>query len=112
MGQQMSIYFVECDGRDVWNPSSDAARTFHALAEAIARPLGVETGLGPIKSDEVVIDRTRFAAFGSAFAARLLSTSDNSGYHVLAGGVFAVVLGLHFTLGLAYPVSDPRLERY
>jgi hypothetical protein len=52
----MSVYFIADDRRGLWNPASDTARLFHDQCTSVARMLGVESGLAPIISDEVIVD--------------------------------------------------------
>lgn len=108
----MSVFFIASDGRDVWNPASEAARVFLEQATMMARILGIDSGLGPLVSDEVVIDEARFAKFGSAFAKRMLEYPDGTCFHALMGGCFSVVLGLGCELGLPAPSDDSRVGRY
>ena len=79
----MSIYFVTSDGRDLWNPSSFTAQLFCDQAESIARHLGVDSGLGPIVSDAVVVSELSFVSFAQSFAVQLSQVDPESGAHAL-----------------------------
>ena len=74
----MSIYFVTSDGRDLWNPSSFTAQLFCDQAESIARHLGVDSGLGPIVSDAVVVSELSFVSFAQSFAVQLSQVDLNT----------------------------------
>lgn len=108
----MSIYFSVGDGRDVWNPSSEVARVFLAQTEVMAHYLAMDSGLGPVVSDEVIIDTMRFAAFTSAFTQRMLEYADDSCFHALMSGCFSIVLGLRNQLHMSTPTNDPRIVQY
>jgi hypothetical protein len=90
----MSIYFVTKDGRDLWNPASLTARLFHNQAESVAKLIPSETGLGPIVSDEVILDEARFALFAKAFAGFILKMDRRSGAWALSENCFGMVAAL------------------
>ena len=108
----MSVFFLSSEGEDAWNPSSDVAEVFLAQADTVARLLKIESGLGPIRGDEVIIDGSRFAAFGAAFARRMLQSADDSAMHKLLGGCFAIILGLHAVLEMPLPSGEQRFDGY
>ena len=98
----MSIYFVTSDGRDLWNPSSFTAQLFCDQAESIARHLGVDSGLGPIVSDAVVVSELSFVSFAQSFAVQLSQVDPESGAHVLLEGCFSIVGALAAKLGVEW----------
>jgi hypothetical protein len=108
----MSIFFLSPNGDDVWNPASDVARVFHAQVESVADLLGVESGLGAIKSDEIAIETMKFCAFGSALAARIEAYREDSCFVALVGNAFAIALALQDVLGLELQTEAPRIARY
>jgi hypothetical protein len=105
----MSIFFLSPNGDDVWNPASDVARVFHAQVESVADLLGVESGLGAIKSDEIAIETM---TFGSALAARIEAYREDSCFVALVGNAFAIALALQDVLGLELQTEAPRIARY
>lgn len=95
----MSVYFCTVDEQDLWNPATIVARLFRDQVESVARVLGIESGLGEIVSDEVVVDKVKFEAFMAAFSGLMLRTAPESGVHSLMGGCFEIVLALGDKLG-------------
>lgn len=108
----MSIYFVDGNEHDLWNPSSIVARAFVSQAFFVAKELGVTSGLGEIVSDEVVVDPEALYRFGEEFAEFLSSFAEDSKTAVLLGGCFAIVLGLNEMLSQPVAFDSPQLLRY
>jgi hypothetical protein len=108
----MSIFFVTRDGDDLWNPASAKALAFHAQAAAVGALLGLETGLGPIVSDECVVEAAAFGAFEAAFVARVLGELERPTRDDELDRTFSIVLALGEALGLTRPSRDPRLEPF
>lgn len=58
----MSCFF-EMSGRTVWNPANEVARLYVEQAAALARVLGVASGVGEIVNDECELDEEVFQGF-------------------------------------------------
>jgi len=95
----MSIYFIAKDGHDLWNPAAVTARLFWDQAESVGRIISIETGLGPIISDEVIVDDARFKLFVGAFADFILKLDRESGGRALAETCFGIAGALAQKLG-------------
>lgn len=106
----MSIFFVTNEGNEIWNPASDTARLFCDQVASIARLLSVETGLGAIISDEVIVDAAQFKAFAAAFSGFMLRLQPDGKAWLLVAGCFSFVGALAERLG-AQPVVEPELTR-
>ncbi len=102
----MSIYFMTASRQDVWNPASATGRLFCDQVESVARLLEVESGLGAIVSDEVVVNDEKFVSFVQSFAERLLRTSAESGAYRLLEGCFSIAGALALKLGARLPEDD------
>ncbi|NMO20002.1 hypothetical protein HPC49_21955 [Pyxidicoccus fallax] len=102
----MSIYFMTPNKRDVWNPASVTGRLFCEQVESVARLLDVESGLGAVVSDEVVVNDEKFVSFVQSFAERLLRTSAESGAYLLLEGCFSIAGALAVKLGARLPDDD------
>ncbi len=95
----MSIFFVTNEGNDIWNPGRVTAQMFCAQVTSIAREVGVESGLGAIISDQVIVDVEKFKAFAVAFAKYMLCLQPNDKAWTLLAGCFSFVGALAERLG-------------
>jgi hypothetical protein len=105
----VSVFFVQADSGDVWNPPSAAAQAFLAQVNLVEELLGEPSGLGPLEADQVVIDRERWLRFCERFVALFLSHAEASAFHALLEACLAVALGLAERLGSPVSREEPRL---
>ena len=87
----MSIYFVLENSETLWNPASVSARLFVDQAESVARLIGTGTGLGPVRADEVTVDRAQFLSFAKAFVEHWLQMHSSSSARMLVDGCLGIV---------------------
>jgi hypothetical protein len=102
----MSVMF-SVDGTSVWWPASDIGRLFKEQAEAVAAALGVQSGLGDLYADEVVIDLPVFEAF-----VMMLADRYNTPYYVvksLVAGVFGASYVMIERAGGQLPEMDSQM---
>jgi hypothetical protein len=95
----MSIYFTTREGRDLWNPANVTGRLFHDQVNSVARILAIESGLGPIASDEVIVDEPKFLQFVKSFAEFVLTADPESGGRAVAQNCLGIAGALAEKLG-------------
>ena len=108
----MSIYFIAGD-TDLWNPASFTGRLYCEQANAVARLLNVDSGVGPVLKDEVVVDAERFKAFAAAYAREVLACGPRehlSSVRVLLDGCFAFTAAMAHKLGAEFPSNRTLTE--
>ncbi|MGO4430062.1 DUF6086 family protein, partial [Streptomyces sp. MCAF7] len=71
----MSCFF-QIEGKDVWNPSNFVAQLFIEEARALARSMGLESGIGDIVDDECELSTAEFLAFTAALTKRHWNTNN------------------------------------
>jgi hypothetical protein len=101
----MSVMF-SVDGLSVWWPASTVGRLFKEQAEAVATALEIQSGLGELFADEVVIDLPVFEAFVMSLAEQY-----NTPYYVvksLITGVFGTSYVMAERAGGQLPEMDPQ----
>lgn len=96
----MSLYFTSRE-RDIWNPASETGRLYCEQVASIAKELGVESGLGPVISDEVEIDEGVFVAFVQAALALCLTLGAGALSGLLILPSLAISVALAEQLGSA-----------
>lgn len=108
----MSVYFL-ANERELWNPGVLTARFFCDAVASISQILRIESGLGPILSDEVHVDPVRLHAFALALL-NFLNRDPASAIGVLLSGTCAIVLALDVaaTKGEGPIATDPNLLEY
>ncbi len=99
----MSTCFTSRSGKKLWWPANLGARVFHDQAEAVGRMIEVETGLGPIVHDEVVVDDAKLEAFVNAFTVFMLRVADNSTARALLENCFAIAVAMAKKAGAKLP---------
>jgi hypothetical protein len=109
----VSVYFL-ANEKDLWNPGFLAARFFCDAVASISGMLGIESGLGPILSDEVVVDPVALHAFALQMRELLLNRDPTSATRVMLSGTFAIVVALDVaaTEGGGSFLTDPSLVEY
>ncbi len=107
----MSIYFI-CNGKDLWNPASFTGRLYCEQANAVARLLKIESGVGEVIRDEVAVDAEKFKAFATAYARLLLETSPGrlSSAHTLLDGCFVFTGAMARKLGVEFAAERTLTE--
>lgn len=101
----MSIMF-SANGTSVWWPASTVGRLFREQAEAVATALDIQSGLGELFADEVVIDLPVF----EEFVMRLADQYATPYYIVqsLIAGVFGTSYVIVERAGGRLPEIDPQ----
>ena len=90
----MSIIIYATSGQTIWEPSLDVAKLFVEHARLLEPLCGVLSGVGPVVSDEVVIDPHQFGRFLQA-GGRLLEQSNSGPLHALVSGFLTLGGGLY-----------------
>jgi hypothetical protein len=102
----MSVLFL-ADGATVWNPSNTPGQLFKGQVDAIAKTLGLPSGLGELSQDEVVIDLPVF----ERFLIKLVEQYQHTGHYIIRSLV-AGVLGTSYVMveraGGHVPEIDPQ----
>lgn len=86
----MSVWFCDADGRGLWNPATRVGETFLVTLSGLESVVGVRSGVGDVRNDEVIVD-------GFALWRLVLAVVEQSSHPVMrsqVSGVVAVALVL------------------